>query len=112
MKRRWFQLHLSTCVVLMFVAGGLIWANAQVRTQAIRTGELTAIRHERGWPLTCWHVITDWTEVELSALVDITVLDETEHLNLRPAALNVVISFVTLSLVAFILERNARRSTP
>ena len=26
-KRPWFQLHLSTCVVLMFVAGGLMWAN-------------------------------------------------------------------------------------
>lgn len=26
-KRPWFQIHLSTAVVLMFVAGGLIWAN-------------------------------------------------------------------------------------
>lgn len=28
-KRRWFQLHLSTCIVLMFVAGGLIWINVK-----------------------------------------------------------------------------------
>jgi hypothetical protein len=27
MKRRWFQIHLSTALVLMVVAGGLLWAN-------------------------------------------------------------------------------------
>ena len=27
MKRCWSQLHLSTCVVLMFVAGTLLWVN-------------------------------------------------------------------------------------
>ena len=27
MPRRWFQLHLSTGIVLMFVAGGLMWLN-------------------------------------------------------------------------------------
>ncbi|HYG74293.1 MAG TPA: hypothetical protein VEK08_04735 [Planctomycetota bacterium] len=26
-KRRWFQIHLSTAVVMMFVAGALCWAN-------------------------------------------------------------------------------------
>lgn len=26
-KRRWFQIHLSTAIVLMFVAGGLIYRN-------------------------------------------------------------------------------------
>src|SRR5438105_4088179 len=26
-KRRWFQIHLSTAIVLMFVAGGLLWMN-------------------------------------------------------------------------------------
>jgi hypothetical protein len=26
-SRPWFQLHLSTAIVLMFVAGGFIWAN-------------------------------------------------------------------------------------
>src|SRR5208283_2223542 len=26
-KRRFFQIHLSTCIVLLFVAGGLVWAN-------------------------------------------------------------------------------------
>ena len=26
-RRAWFQLHLSTAILLMFVAGGLVWAN-------------------------------------------------------------------------------------
>jgi hypothetical protein len=30
-RRRWLQLHLSTCIVLMFVAGALVWANARNR---------------------------------------------------------------------------------
>jgi len=30
-KRRWFQIHLSTAVVLMFVAGGMLWSNLRER---------------------------------------------------------------------------------
>ena len=52
------QLHLSTCIVLMFVAGGLVWANFQARENA------PTLRHplghasflpypEYGWPTTC-----------------------------------------------------------
>jgi len=26
-KRRWFRIHLSTAIVLMFVAGAVLWAN-------------------------------------------------------------------------------------
>ena len=26
-KRRWFQIHLSTAILLSFVVGGLLWAN-------------------------------------------------------------------------------------
>jgi len=28
-RRKWLQVHLSTAVILMFVAGGLIWANQE-----------------------------------------------------------------------------------
>jgi len=30
-KRRWLQIHLSTALVLMFAAGGLMWLNSTVR---------------------------------------------------------------------------------
>jgi hypothetical protein len=31
MKRPWFQYHLSTAIILMFVAGGLLWLNLTER---------------------------------------------------------------------------------
>ena len=31
-RRKWFQIHLSTAIVLMFVAGGLIWANMETES--------------------------------------------------------------------------------
>lgn len=45
-KRAWFQLHLSTCVVLMLAAGFLVWANVRERFNV-------DLNLERGWPLTC-----------------------------------------------------------
>jgi hypothetical protein len=59
-KRPWFQFHLSTAIVLMFVAGGLIWAN--VTEQCVGTEGLTWEKQVRrleehllygvGWPWT------------------------------------------------------------
>lgn len=52
---RWFQVHLSTAVVLMFVAGGVIWANVRGRTvfEADDTGERYAKMAfvNYGWPI-------------------------------------------------------------
>ncbi|MCK6473535.1 MAG: hypothetical protein L6R28_17560 [Planctomycetes bacterium] len=52
-KRAWFQLHLSTCIVLMVVVGCLVWANLQtypaslmVRNDGQRVGFL---RNESSW---------------------------------------------------------------
>lgn len=65
-KRAWFQLHLSTCVVLMFVAGALVWANVR-KGWAIDNELLTPVTgldtptpetayfEVRGWPLPYQH---------------------------------------------------------
>lgn len=64
--RRWFQIHLSTAVVLMFVAGALIWANVHPRPLAhvvgVTAGELSVVLtvevdHQQGFPQT-WRVVT------------------------------------------------------
>jgi hypothetical protein len=34
-KRRWFQLHLSTCIVMMLAAGGLVFLNTRPRNHDI-----------------------------------------------------------------------------
>lgn len=48
--RKRFQLHLSTAIVLMFVAGGLIWANTQTRIIKFifRNGTFEFLAY--GWP--------------------------------------------------------------
>ena len=46
-KLPWFQYHLSTAIVMMFVASGLLWLNMQRN------------HHSYGWPLpfiAVWHV--------------------------------------------------------
>ncbi|MCY3020742.1 MAG: hypothetical protein NTW87_17125 [Planctomycetota bacterium] len=62
-KRPWFQFHLSTAIILMFVAGGLLWANVRLHTQRVDLffGESRVVsrfearewgnRTVRGWPL-------------------------------------------------------------
>jgi len=34
-QRRFFQIHLSTAVVLMLVAGVLVWANVRERKESV-----------------------------------------------------------------------------
>jgi len=46
-KRRFFQIHLSTAIVLMFAGGGLIWAN--VNRHSIYQSDSVVI-HAEGWP--------------------------------------------------------------
>ena len=50
-NRKRFQIHLSTAIVLMFVAGGLIWTNCGV----FRSKSIMYPFYEKswGWPLTC-----------------------------------------------------------
>ena len=49
-KRPLFQIHLATCVVLMFVAGGLVWANIALSPNY---ADATYVVNQGGWPLTC-----------------------------------------------------------
>lgn len=51
MPRRWFQIHLSTCIVLMLVAGGLMWANIRPEPVLEVDGRVLASQH--GWPFPC-----------------------------------------------------------
>jgi hypothetical protein len=47
-KRTWFQIHLSTAIVMMFVAGGLIWVN--LREQWFDVLTLSNQPGAYGWP--------------------------------------------------------------
>jgi hypothetical protein len=54
MKRRWFQMHLSTTVALSFMAGVLIWANVfnWPPERITPTYEFQQITY--GWPYVFW----------------------------------------------------------
>jgi hypothetical protein len=88
-RRRWFRFHLSTLVLLMFMAGGLMWLNFRPRQKWVAyrvelplwdgsieiwgrrpSAVFQAQRVNRyGWPLTCCtesHDIHEFTEAESS----------------------------------------------
>ncbi len=54
-KRPWFQFHLSTAIVLMFAASGLLWANMRpARFELLESVEPQVFFvevHWSGWPL-------------------------------------------------------------
>ncbi len=52
-RRNHFQLHLSTTIVMMFTAGGILWANVRDTSGVIILGRDLQSRFyhtERGWP--------------------------------------------------------------
>jgi hypothetical protein len=52
-RRPWFQIHLSTAIVMMFVAGGLIWTNIYVRHSKWKNSfGIDIDAYDRGWPYT------------------------------------------------------------
>lgn len=53
-RRRRFQLHLSTCVAIMFVAGVVVWANLRVQQRfemANRGATVPILLFSYGWPV-------------------------------------------------------------
>jgi len=54
-KRPWFKVHLGTAVVLMLVAGALVWANMRPQRELVVEGlpDLPLYSISRGWPTTC-----------------------------------------------------------
>lgn len=48
-KRRLFQVHLSTAIILMFAAGGIYWFEFYATTQRIGV-----LRIQKGWPISFW----------------------------------------------------------
>jgi hypothetical protein len=60
MKRRWYQIHLSTAIVMIFVAGGLLWGNLAISVTKdplyeLFKGNEDDLRDHRiveaGWPM-------------------------------------------------------------
>ncbi len=53
--RRWFQFSLTTCTVMMVVAGLLVWANVHPRIRLGISNDLSLLEATYGWPtVACW----------------------------------------------------------
>ncbi len=103
MKLPRLQLHLTTCIVLMFVAGGLLWLNFSPSELTIDIHEEDASPSplvyaiEKGWP---WHCYTE-------NLYDLSpIWWRWNQLNL---ILNSLIALAILAAVAALSERLIRR---
>ena len=97
-QRTRFQLHLSTCVVLMFIAAGLAWANLHAYEfwkVELSTGAGEVQSLARGWPAQHW------------------VCLENDHANgeyiVLGIALNAAIALAFLAATAFTCEVFPRR---
>ena len=72
-KRALFQFHLSTAVVLMFAAGGIMWSNTRVTLIELGVGDDDCYRGVYGWPLNAaeTYTTTPWDRPETVIKFDI-----------------------------------------
>ncbi len=102
MKLPRLQLHLSTCIVLMFVAGGFIWKNLPQRNyipQYVMTEQEVISYFTQGWP----YIFR--TPTEITDRGDIIY----GRVVYAPLAANLFIAFAILAPVAFVCEWFLRR---
>lgn len=105
-KRPWFQFHLSTAVVLMFVAAGLMWLNITVFEGVLKTREPGK---SRGWPFGCWGEYT-WSAYHWDELVQGPEHRVEVHCWL--VLCNLVVALLILCVVGFVCEQYIRRKSP
>lgn len=106
-KRPWFQLHLSTCVVLMVVAGVLVWQNVIIsRISCGRGPDFSGTSTGNGFPLICYE-----SGHELSRLSNTEQwIDKSFHRwRVGPLVLNTLVGLAILVASACACEYLIRR---
>jgi len=110
-KRPWFRFHLSTCIVLMFVAGALLGGNLVLREVTFTDasgGEVTEYSDRyHGWPLPC---LGYYVQTYYGSSGDPSVSNAWES-DWIPSGLlvNVAVALALLTAVGFLLEWRVRR---
>jgi hypothetical protein len=106
MKRRWFQIHLSTAVVMMFVAGALLGLNF---IQRVNDNKLIRDAIFNGWP---FPVVTyaEWDSPDKSSIM---ISDNTSWLRVeleppkwhdKGIAMNALLGIVFFTVAASLSE--------
>ena len=100
-KSRFFQIHLSTAILLTFVAGGLLWANVPMSQELIDIGfgDGEHLVSYRGWPC-CIYGHIEVIEVTNSPW------------NVKHLLINVGIAVAILISTAFLCEFSMRNPRP
>jgi hypothetical protein len=114
MKRRWFQVHLSTAVVVMFVSAQMLWLNLTPKIQArLEPGQMAAY-DLYGWPLIAFEryrpdssftVIPDDPQNPFASKPSSTSLQGPHWNNL---ILNILIFVIAVALPIIVLESRIR----
>jgi hypothetical protein len=111
MKRTPFQLHLSTALILMFLAATLLWLNMRaVHLEGFvgstsyegKTFENYVIIQGHGWPLTCAKHFT-YSE---------KTIPPGTYWNSQNLLGNLAIAFIILSLSGIVIEHFTRMRSP
>ena len=118
-KRRWFRIHLSTAVVLMLVATGLVWANvrsspkSKAKFAVQRFFQIIPEPRTRGWP---WQYQTFYDDPDTQAtFYDIVqegqglIQIEATAINLKLLLLDILAVIAILAATAFASESLIRR---
>jgi hypothetical protein len=132
-RRRWLQLHLSTCIVLMFVAGGLIWANVRLQEPAPPPDaqvddEQDEMRyrlehyvwqytepHTRGWPWVAWQrsykfqVTAERNDGRLPEGIDVESADWSYGNLAADGAVSITILFTIAFFLEWLIRRRGRQ---
>ena len=123
-KRPWFQYHLSTAVVLMFVAGGLMWANmtperkvydqveyciAPGATSAQYTGRTRATAYVWGWPYEACSKTLAGEEMRAGDAVWRPTEPQPFEIRGKPFAYNIIVAMSIVVAAALLLEWLIRR---
>ncbi len=124
-KRRWFQLRLATCIMLMVVAGGLVWANVRDRYEGdprIRglheRPDVYAQLAMRGWPFVAamnieyYSLKSENSVVHLSGLSSIQLYETKIIINLFTALLILISSAFACEFLIRCRERKHQDPQP
>ena len=113
--RRWFQIHLSTAIVLMFVAGGLMWLNnvpemLKPIAMEISPNGIYGATHEAlprvGWPLRIHDKPLVTSEMDETSYNYIVSYESYWYLA------NLTVAVLILISIALLLEWRIRRKHP
>jgi hypothetical protein len=112
MTRKWFQIHLSTAIVLMVLAGGMVWLNVSWQ-QSVLFDSHGGHQYAYGWPVHCFVVkhqyflVTAESQILGGALREYDAL--TFGLIMKWIVPNALATLGVLGIAAVILEWRIRR---